>query len=136
MINKISTITLIILLFSLSLFANSNEPNVYFCEMDKFVEVGKDKVTNYNIEKFKFEREDEEKIIIKSETFEYFSYSNLGDFKIDYYQYFEQTKDEYFYGHKGQYFFEFNDDQFTFSYVDQLNQPTTIVNIIATCEKF
>lgn len=135
MINKISTISLIILLFSLSLFANSNEPNVYFCEMDKFVEVGKDKVTNYNIEKFKFERNDEE-IIFKNENFKLFSYSGLGDYKIDFYQFFDYSKKEYFFGNKGQYFFEFNDDQFTFSYVDQLNQPTTIVNIIATCEKF
>ena len=35
---------------------NADKPNIYFCEMHQFAEVGRDKIKEYELEKFRFER--------------------------------------------------------------------------------
>ena len=105
--------------------------------MSKFVEVGKDKDIEYNLETFRFERIEEAKIIFKDEIFKSFTFWYDGEFKIDFYQNFEpHFKKEYFYGVSASIFWEYVDNNFTFSYVNQSKVPTTIINIFGSCEKF
>ena len=119
-------LTFVVLLFSSSVLAGVGD--VYYCEINKFVDIKKNDVAEYTSEKFKFIRKEN---LIEFGEGGYFDNNSMNIEDPELY------KGEFFFGSGSRWErFVYNNGDFVFAFTMNSGENTYITAVVATCDIF